>query len=169
MLAKSFTLVDSDISSMEILLKTCHVCKELKPLDAFSKMKSSKDGHQRRCKDCFNAWHRNLPAKSKQRRKNYYEANKERLLDIAKWRRLLQTYGITKEQYTELLLGQDYKCAICPRSHFDERNGLVVDHDHTTGTIRALLCDRCNVGLGSFGDDIQRLLNAANYLKEKKR
>jgi Recombination endonuclease VII len=56
---------------------------------------------------------------------------------------------------------QDYKCAIC-----GEEKRLVVDHDHATGDIRALLCDDCNKGLGSFKDNPDNLLKAAYYLEK---
>lgn len=54
---------------------------------------------------------------------------------------------------------QQYTCAICQR----ERK-LVVDHDHSNGTVRGLLCDGCNRGLGYFGDDTTRLRMAIDYV-----
>lgn len=86
------------------------------------------------------------------------------------WKRQ-QKYGITSEQYDELLASQGGVCAICGQPERSKsRNGhllkLAVDHDHETGTVRGLLCDRCNRGLGFFGDDPERLAAAIAYLQE---
>ena len=57
---------------------------------------------------------------------------------------LVRTYGITIDQYEELLKKQDYKCGVCLR-HKDEFNkALAVDHNHSTGEVRGLLCQHCN-------------------------
>ena len=53
-------------------------------------------------------------------------------------------YGITEEQYDELLAKQAYCCAICDRRAIDFKTRLAVDHDHATGEIRGLLCAYCN-------------------------
>lgn len=54
-------------------------------------------------------------------------------------------YGLDRTTYNNLLKSQDYRCAICERPAF-----LVVDHDHTTGRVRGLLCSPCNLGLGFY-------------------
>ena len=64
----------------------------------------------------------------------------------------------------ELLLGQqDNKCGLC----FIELEKIttVLDHDHKTGKIRAVLCRRCNIGLGYFQDDLVKLEAAVQYVK----
>jgi DNA repair exonuclease SbcCD ATPase subunit len=150
------------------MTKTCTACKEDKPVEAFSRSSRNKSGRQSRCKDCFNKW---------------YEANKNGVLARARYARDLaaknsdegrmkqraarfkRLYGMTLEEYAVMVEAQEFKCAVCGRHHDDERNGLVVDHDHITGKIRALLCDRCNVGIGNLGDDPDRLIRAAEYLR----
>ena len=72
-------------------------------------------------------------------------------------------YGITEEIYNEMLDKQDYSCAICNQK--SEKN-LSVDHCHTTGKIRGLLCQNCNVGLGYFNDDKNRMKLAMRYLDQ---
>jgi hypothetical protein len=71
-------------------------------------------------------------------------------------------YGITLEQYDALLEEQGGVCAICgerPEKH------LCVDHCHETGTVRGLLCKRCNFGLGYYKDDLRRTMGASAYLR----
>ena len=73
--------------------------------------------------------------------------------------RLLKRYGIDLDILNLLKKAQENKCAICQRE-----KRLVVDHDHTNNKVRALLCDRCNLGLGCFGDDSSLLAAALDYL-----
>jgi Recombination endonuclease VII len=73
-------------------------------------------------------------------------------------------FGLSTEQYDAMLATQNGCCALCPRSDFPEKR-LAVDHDHKTGKIRALLCDRCNRGIGLLDEDITRLQAAIDYIK----
>jgi len=88
---------------------------------------------------------------------NYIDGGKE-----AQDRKLQREYGITKEYYKQMLDDQDFKCAICECSFEDQQ--INVDHDHSTGEVRGLLCSKCNWGLGNFDDNILRLGQAARYL-----
>lgn len=74
-----------------------------------------------------------------------------------------EAYGLTKEEL-DLLLAQHAVCAIC-RSEDWGSKGPQVDHCHTTGKVRGILCINCNNGLGRFGDDPERLRRAAAYLE----
>lgn len=74
--------------------------------------------------------------------------------------RLLKEYGITLAQYYLLLEGQNNRCKICT----DILILPHVDHCHETGKVRGLLCVKCNMGIGSFNDNIQKLYSAINYL-----
>lgn len=77
---------------------------------------------------------------------------------------LKRKYGITEEDYEDLKLSQNGRCAICrnkPRTR-----ALAVDHDHKTGEIRGLLCSRCNHGLlGHAYDSVEMLKRALDYLE----
>ena len=78
-----------------------------------------------------------------------------------------RTYGMTERAYGDMLQRQDGLCAICknlPSHAPGTAPRLVVDHDHTTGLVRGLLCQRCNQGLGMFGDDVANLASAILYL-----
>jgi hypothetical protein len=82
---------------------------------------------------------------------------------------LRNRFGISLEQYQSMLVGQDYRCAICgSKDSFGKSPHFVVDHDHSTGKIRSLLCNKCNVGIGMLGDDPKRLEDAAAYLRKHK-
>jgi hypothetical protein len=68
-------------------------------------------------------------------------------------------YGITIEDRERMFAAQDGICAICASAPAEH-----IDHDHRTGLVRALLCGRCNRGIGMFDDDPARLRDAADYL-----
>lgn len=83
--------------------------------------------------------------------------------------RLRAEFGITQQDYDAILLRQDGKCAICGATenhvnHPRKRKFLYVDHDHTTGKVRGLLCHNCNFGIGYFKDNPESLRQAAAYL-----
>jgi hypothetical protein len=87
------------------------------------------------------------------------------------WKRTIAVkYGVEPEQYQQLLEQQNSVCAICGEKDTEFDNArLCVDHDHMTQKVRGLLCRSCNLGLGSFGDDIVRLEAAIQYLTKHTR
>ena len=79
----------------------------------------------------------------------------------------LAKYGLTLEDYDEMFAAQNGLCAVCgkpPNGNGPSKDNLAVDHDHETGEVRGLVCDRCNLGLGHFFDDPDLLIAAAVYL-----
>lgn len=115
-----------------------------------------------------------MPVKN---RKAYYQKNRERIRKYANawarkkykqgWqaarnRRLKYDHGITARDYDLLFAAQQGKCAICHQPQLTK--ALAVDHNHTTGKVRALLCNGCNTGLGSFKENRLALSNAIAYL-----
>ena len=101
----------------------------------------------------------------KERKKKYYQKYPEKRRE----NKLKREYGIDVIKYKEFLLKQNDVCAICLKPEKTKhQNGkikkLSIDHDHKTGKIRGLLCYRCNVGIGLFGDDPQLCDNAKKYL-----
>ena len=84
---------------------------------------------------------------------------------------LVSDYGITIADYTDMLLAQNGVCAICGLPETTMFRGklrhLGVDHNHTTGKVRGLLCSNCNIGLGVFKEKEQSLRNAISYLIER--
>ena len=73
-----------------------------------------------------------------------------------------RTYGLSREDYADLMESQSGCCAIC----FEESNALCVDHDHDTQAVRGLLCSQCNSGIGLLKDSISNLANAIIYLTQ---
>lgn len=98
--------------------------------------------YRRSCKECNNKWAVEYHKKNKQK---CYESNRrwrERNRDWQKNRDLKLKFGIDLSQYTEMLQKQDGVCAICHQE--DPSFQLSVDHCHTTGKIRGLVCGNCN-------------------------
>jgi hypothetical protein len=78
---------------------------------------------------------------------------------------LWRTYRMTVEDYDEMWDEQDGSCAICGKEFENHTEGKV-DHNHKTGNVRALLCNKCNTGLGDYDDDPILLRAAADYIEE---
>jgi len=83
-----------------------------------------------------------------------------------KWRKIKQSYNVNKNEYNEMLKKQNNKCKICGRifTYNNKTETPHIDHCHSSGIIRGLLCDRCNKGLGHFGYNIETLKKAIVYL-----
>jgi len=96
--------------------------------------------------------------------KNYLKSDKGKAM-IRK-NQLKKKYGITPEQYDELLIKQKGCCAICGIHQTKFKNRLSVDHDHTTGIIRGLLCPTCNWMLGLNKDNVHILIKTILYLEK---
>jgi hypothetical protein len=91
--------------------------------------------------------------------------------DKNKNRRLRRLYGITIEEYNQMLKEQNGVCAICSRAETSKHQngkvkGLSVDHNHITGEIRQLLCSNCNLAIGLIGDNLSLAKKVINYLKK---
>jgi len=134
-------------------MKTCKRCGETRPLVEFYPDPRRKDGLRSQCKPCNIAratkWNKDNPAR--------VAANVHRGAVKAR-------YGITAEDYAQMLHEQGGVCAIC-RGADSRGRRLAVDHNHITGVVRALLCDTCNRGIGLLGDSSERLHAAARYLE----
>lgn len=120
--------------------KTCNKCGLRKPANEFSKNKRLSCGLEQHCKEC-----------KRQMSKDHYHRKHVRL----------RRYGITHEQYKRLEQEQQGRCAICRTGN----EPLVIDHDHETGTVRGLLCQRCNLLVGHANDDVEVLENAKRYIQ----
>jgi hypothetical protein len=139
--------------------KLCSTCKEVKPISDFG-VNRGKPRHQ--CKECKNKDSKEWYSKNKERKKelssNYRHTKKNQDLKKA--------YGITLDDYNNMLVEQNNQCKICMTSADRLKRSLCVDHDHSTGKVRGLLCDTCNRSLGLLKDNIDILKKAVQYLQE---
>lgn len=161
--------------------KRCKRCGQVKSLDAFYRHDGCRGGVRPECKTCNlaekAARHAANPEPARDRTRRWQEENPERykakrLQYEADGRKaisnrrshLKRKYGITLEQYDEMLAKQGGVCGICrcePRPDIS----LHVDHNHATGEIRGLLCFSCNVTVGHLREDHDRLAAVAAYLR----
>lgn len=98
--------------------------------------------------------------------KNYYEINREHKLERQRKTRLKHKWGITPEQYDELLDKQNGECAVCRKHHSNFKSRLAVDHNHQTHEIRGLLCQNCNHFIVSNHTDGEFFRQIANYVEQ---
>ena len=133
-------------------MRQCKTCKELKPITEYSIDKRWRNTYKLDCKSCYN----------KKKRDNYNP--QKRKLDGIK-----TLYGLSYENLLQMYSDQQGCCSICqtPISLIAGKTkiGKVhVDHCHSTGKVRGLLCTKCNTLLGMANDSKQILTAAINYL-----
>jgi len=155
-------------------MKTCSVCNQSKSLNEYPKMGSLM------CKPCKNKrdYKRRDKKKIKENSDRYRlkkghsprELREDGLIkgtfEYSREYNLKDKYGINIEEYNSLLKSQDNRCKIC-NIHIDDykKSNFSVDHCHKTLKVRGLLCNKCNVGLGMFNDDLDILVSAVEYLR----
>ena len=135
--------------------KRCTLCKKLKGHEDFFASRRAERGGSIRltsmCKKC----HAKRVTASRRRHPETVARNSRK-------RKLRKKYGITSEQFDDLLSQQGGACAICKQPG-DEGNPMCVDHCHTTNLIRAILCRRCNLMI--VGESPEALRAGADYLE----
>lgn|SRR6266576_263560 len=150
---------------MRIKSKTCSKCQVTQPIDAFTKDGNQSDGLRVWCRVCARTSYRARRGNPDTPRRG------ERGIPL-RARELRRKYDMTLEEYEALLHAQKKACAIC--GSVDPRHGrgptgaspyLAVDHDHTSGLVRGLLCHPCNRGLGQLQDSEEILEKAIAYLR----
>ena len=131
--------------------KVCNRCKVAKPRADFYPQKT---GVSSMCRPCHGAY-------TTERSKKF----KARAVESSRRWKMKSQYGITLEQYDQMLEDQGGVCAICGTDDPRGMGRFPVDHCHDTGQVRGLLCNLCNQALGMFKDDPQLLLTAVSYLR----
>ncbi len=156
-------------------MKQCTKCLQVKPFTDFHNDNHKKDKLHTQCKVCHSVrnktkrktdlvWRETQLKKAKEFREKYPDKNKESIRNAT----LKAKYGITSKQYDELFASQGYKCAVCNCTQNNGYGKMPVDHCHTTGKIRAILCQSCNVTLGKVEEKEEILLALIEYLRKHK-
>ena len=138
-------------------MKTCKYCGyEGNNFYSYNKVK---------CKDCVREYNRkrmedpDLQLKEKYRGRYRRSSGERRAYDMK------SKYGITPEQYEEMLAAQGGVCAICKKGDPKHKSdNWPIDHNHSTGEVRGLLCSPCNTLIGLAQEDVDILMSAAAYL-----
>jgi hypothetical protein len=142
-------------------MKTCSKCGESKPLNSFHNRRDTKSGKRSHCKVCVNSRNLHRYHSCTETRASHHKASRKH--------NLMKRYGIEESDYERMLVDQGGACKICgstnPRTSGRKNNYFCIDHCHSTGKVRGLLCHGCNIGLGSFEDDVGRLVSAIHYLE----
>lgn len=134
--------------------KWCGCCQRWLTLDCFAKNRAKSDGLQERCKECRSKHYKKVGPPDIPK-----EVRKERHRNT-----LIRSYGLSVEEFNEMISAQGNRCAICGKKEPYKRV-LSIDHDHQTGKVRGLLCTRCNTVLGMLNDNIELLNKMEEYLK----
>ena len=161
-----------------LVSKVCSSCKEEKPTTEFRPRRGQ-------CKVCEIEYNRLryqglLPSKkglsneavrenANKATKNWQQNNPERVRKA----HVERTYGISWEEYTKMYENQGGACEVCrsPMSLYKGHTTFPVahvDHSHSTGKVRGLLCPKCNKGAGHFEDNIDLMYRIAEYLSKHK-
>lgn len=131
------------------LPRACTKCGATKEPNDFPPRSGIPGSRNTRCRECVNE-------------KNRHPKERKRTGDYRRQKK----YGMSEEQYEAMLDKQSGLCAVCGGPPSSNRaDVLFVDHDHTTGMVRGLLCHNCNVGIGFFRDQPSTLRAAAGYIE----
>jgi hypothetical protein len=159
--------------------KLCMRCGESKDKSQFYERVKNSGRYKSSCKSCDS-----IEFKKKYRAKPFSSLTKEQkalhIEHTKKWRaenpdkrhkqersrHLLQTYGIVQKEYDDMLYSQQGCCKLCGKKLIREsvKRYFSVDHNHSTGIVRGILCYNCNSGLGLFKDNPHLLERAKEYV-----
>jgi len=196
---KQYTTVQYNESGQ----KRCTHCLTYKDKDEFHKFSKAPDGLKQLCKSCVKEYDfiKNAPNKKFPNKINkngeihcrncgkYFAEEEMKKTKTGKYKgltycnecspllyrtRLVEKYGISIEEYHQILKEQNYCCKICGMEESSYRKRLSIDHDHSCcpGTkscgncIRGLLCSNCNMFLGNAKDNVDILRAAIEYLEK---
>lgn len=124
------------VNKILYLVRKCTECGNIKSLTEFHRDARKTHGRRAKCKNC--------------------RKGERKKVDRAEKYKDFSTLELRKQK-----VKQNFSCKLCGKREY-----LVIDHCHKEGDVRGLLCNKCNLGLGFFRDEIKVLLNACFYLGE---
>ena len=143
-------------------MRVCPRCGELKELTEFYKDKKS--GYRYECKVCTkircSEYRKNNPDKIKEGKARWELNNPDKVFNMKQSGKGVK---ITYAEYEQMLIHQSSVCKICGGTNSSGVR-LAVDHCHTTGKIRGLLCNKCNTAIGLIQDSALLAIKIAEYL-----
>jgi hypothetical protein len=143
-----------------LISKRCCKCGIEKSINEFY-LRSDNNKYRSDCKTCHG-----LKAKTRWSKDPSFRSKG---LKRSRAHTLKTKYGIDEQTYQKMFANQEGKCAICKTTDpGTARDNFAVDHCHTTGEVRGLLCTDCNTTLGKFNDEIERFKAAIAYLEASK-
>lgn len=156
------------------MTKVCNECKIEKDIQYFPTNTKIKSGRGGRCKACKHAQRMHKlktdPKSREAARRNYTKwADRKINKNLRRGSALRRKYWPSEtsegalRKYEELLISQDYCCALCKKHCSNFKRNLDVDHSHQTGQIRGALCYRCNHQLVRMHTE-ETALAVYNYL-----
>ena len=148
--------------------KSCLKCGVKKPFNEFWKCSKSKDGYAARCIKCKKEdhakWERDNPDKAGEGQRRWKTKHPEKYKEVTRRGNLKRYNGMTIEDYDELYQKQKGCCPICKKHSTELGKVFHVDHNHITGKVRGLLCNRCNVALGMLAENIDNAKMMVQYI-----
>jgi hypothetical protein len=156
---KEFREAQRELASVEF--RFCRTCERILPISEFE-MRISEQRLRGACRSCRRketlAW----------QKRSYWNGSRGVRLAAGRRQKLKREYGLTPEQFEEMLIQQDSKCAICQGQSTGRSTSerLCVDHNHVTGKVRGLLCHTCNNLLGQLKENPELLRAAIRYLEQ---
>lgn len=134
-------------------MKKCSKCKRVRSESEFYADNAKPNKIRPACKICSDLSH-----------SKYVKENSEKM-EKTRRRRTFRSYGLTEEKFSEILASQAGVCAVC-RKKLTSGLGCNIDHCHSSGQVRGLLCSLCNFGIGIFKDSPLLLRSAIRYLEQ---
>lgn len=150
-------------------MKRCPTCRVEKDESEFIRNRSTPSGVGGYCRPC-------AAERAKKRRlndpraavyaKDWSRKNKDKMRVYRRRNLLKNQYGLSIEDYEQMVEAQNGLCAVCEKEPEGGRHEvLYVDHDHATGRTRLLLCAKCNFAIGLLGDDVEVARRLVAYLQ----